>query len=815
MKLRLIVSALLAALLLTGCNSGTPAETTAPADTTAAETQPAPTDIVLVGEGAPAYTILRGDNAPQKELECSLFLRKYLEKCGVKTKIVTDWEKNPVSEYEIVVGNTLRAEADGLTIRATDVGEEGYFIKAVGSRVYIGGGSAASIQKGVEYFLTEFFGYSGDPETASAASSVAVAGDFEYIVRQQYPISAVLVDGRDLREFVITWDKKLGDYSGKNSAENVQSKIYKSTGIWMEIVKPDEAGDSPVVLLSGEKADQDGFFTVTVKDGDLVMTTDLSGGIDRGFNQFFKRTIQSAEGEIRMDKNYKFEENIGSYVLYSEFGAKGDGKTNDIAAIIKAHEYANANNLEVRGDEGAVYYISKADKGAVVKTSVDWTGCSFIIDDSGVGAGSERNVAIFNVNGTKDSYKLEITDELKTIAKGQQKLPLTLPERSMIKLTEAGTKLYIRQGNNQNSGSDQTDILIADTDGTLDPAAPILWNYKNVTSIEVRPIDDTVLTLKGGTFTTIANQAPTASTYYKRGIQINRSNVVVDGLVHYVEGELEEHGAPYSGILVINNCADITVKNCTFTAHRGYRWQKPTGWVTQGSYDISPASVVNLTFENCTQTTDILDTKYWGLMGSNFCKNITLKNCTFSRFDAHQGVANVTIIGCTLGHQCLNAIGSGLLHVEDSTLYGSSFINLRSDYGSTWEGDLLIRNCTWIPNKGNGTGEGVALIGGKYDGFWNFGYECFMPKNITIEGLHVKEGRTNSTYKGIYLLGNITSAWTSEAYEKKVAAEGYPYHVTEKITISGFTSEAGKKWMLSQNKFMYRNVEVVDLDAAN
>ncbi len=50
---------------------------------------------------------------------------------------------------------------------------------------------------------------------------------------------------------------------------------------------------------------------------------------------------------------------------YSDFGAKGDGRTNDIEALIRAHEYANERGVPVRGDEGAVYYISRVEAGAV------------------------------------------------------------------------------------------------------------------------------------------------------------------------------------------------------------------------------------------------------------------------------------------------------------------------------------------------------------------------------------------------------------------------------------------------------------------
>ena len=36
------------------------------------------------------------------------------------------------------------------------------------------------------------------------------------------------------------------------------------------------------------------------------------------------------------------------FITYERFGARGDGKTDDIDAIIAAHEYANEHNLPVR-----------------------------------------------------------------------------------------------------------------------------------------------------------------------------------------------------------------------------------------------------------------------------------------------------------------------------------------------------------------------------------------------------------------------------------------------------------------------------------
>ena len=48
------------------------------------------------------------------------------------------------------------------------------------------------------------------------------------------------------------------------------------------------------------------------------------------------------------------------FVTYLEFGAVGDGKTNDFAAIKRAHDYANENNIPVKIENKAGKMHSKS-----------------------------------------------------------------------------------------------------------------------------------------------------------------------------------------------------------------------------------------------------------------------------------------------------------------------------------------------------------------------------------------------------------------------------------------------------------------------
>jgi hypothetical protein len=481
-------------------------------------------------------------------------------------------------------------------------------------------------------------------------------------------------------------------------------------------------------------------------------------------------------------------------VRYSDFGVKGDGKTDDIDAIAATHEFANEYGLPVRADEGASYYISGKKRTAVIRTDTDFGSASFIIDDTEV---QDRNQPVFLISSGLEPFKPEGITSLK---RNQKKINITLPATCLITVTDSHVKRYIRFGANQNNGSSQTDIFAVDKYGNVDMNAPIIWDFDQVTDISVLPIDETTLTLKGGRFTTIANKAESKYTYYSRNIAIRRSNVLVDGLEHRITGE-GDHGAPYGGFINIGDCAYVTVRNTTLTGHKTYETIGSAGvTVSMGTYDISINRALNVSFMNCSQTNDINDSRYWGILGSNYCKNLLYDHCTFSRFDAHMGVANATIRNSTLGHQGINAIGSGTFLVENSTIHSRSLINLRSDYGSTWQGEFIIRNCVFAPSGGKSGS--INLIGGSYSGKHDFGYTCYMPEKITIENLRIDDSRLPADYTGPVIFANFNPEMTSDSYQEK-----YPYVISREVVLRNVTVASGKILRISDNTYMFRNVK--------
>ena len=98
----------------------------------------------------------------------------------------------------------------------------------------------------------------------------------------------------------------------------------------------------------------------------------------------------------------KFKAN--GLVRYSDFGARGDGKTDDIDAIAATHAFANQHGLSVKADEGATYYIGGKNRTAVIRTDTDFGTAAFIIDDTDV---QNRNAHVFLVSSSLKPFRPE------------------------------------------------------------------------------------------------------------------------------------------------------------------------------------------------------------------------------------------------------------------------------------------------------------------------------------------------------------------------------------------------------------------------
>ncbi len=603
-------------------------------------------------------------------------------------------------------------------------------------------------------------------------------GNYEspYIVR---PLGEISVNGVSLDEYSVVAPYCAHSALYSNAVQTLCNALYKACG--QKIAATENAVEKAFII--DEALNDTDSFSLKVENGNIYITGSSRVGISRGITAFADEVLLNAQGSYDFKDGYKFIKTFSDYVTYEDFGAVGDGKTDDFEAIVKTHEYANTNGLSVFANETATYYIGGASKTACIMTDTDWSTARFIIDDTEV---ENRGAWIFNIAPSQG--RINITDRVSPLKSDAKNIGTPLEDKSLVVLTDSNVKRYIRKGANQNSGSNQADVILVEENGSISQETPLIWDFDSITDATAYPIDTETLTVKGGRFTTLANAAAAEYNYYARGVLVGRSNAVIDGIYHDIKNE-GKTGAPYSAFISLSYCVDVTVKNCTFTGHKKYSTIGSAGTsVSMGTYDISATMVVNGRFVNCNQTNDITDNDYWGIAGTNYCKNLVYDGCALSRFDAHQGVLNATVINCVFGHHGIKLIGSGTALIENTTVISNSFIELRSDYGSTWNGELIIRNCKFYP-----TSIFRHIISAKNSEDHNFGYTCYLPQRIEVDGLYVHRIGTN------YLFTRVNSKHNSDSYDAE-----YPIAPVQEISVKNFSSLLFGELFVSKNKAIFK-----------
>ena len=486
--------------------------------------------------------------------------------------------------------------------------------------------------------------------------------------------------------------------------------------------------------------------------------------------------------------------NEQKYVTYEQFGAVGDGVADDMPAIVACHKFANEKKLPVRANDNATYYIGGKDLTAVIRTDVNWGNAHFIIDDREI---ENIKQVCFSVVGDGERF----APEIKSLNCGQKKVDFPHEGSVFVSVSDESRRVYIRKGLNMDNGRAASDCFVVDAYGNV--TGDINWDYDSITGAYAVSADDEPIVIEGGIFTTIANRQPSFYNYHLRNIRISRSHVTVRGLTHYITGE-GETGAPYNGFLCPEFCYDVTLRDCLLTPHLTYRTESkvPGEMVSMGSYDLSIGAVVGVKLINIRQTIDITDRRYWGLMGSNFSKNFYMEGCEMSRYDAHMGVTNCRIKNCRLGHMGTNLIGFGECIIENTTFISSRAVSLRHDYGATFRGRLVMKNCTWIPTDRNGKAS-AEIINAKNEGDHDFGYECAMPYEIVIDGLTIDDRDVVSENLVYYVLPDYDPDFS--------ANKPYPYVTPLSVFLRRISSVTGREIRVLCHPEQYPGLENVKI----
>lgn len=501
-----------------------------------------------------------------------------------------------------------------------------------------------------------------------------------------------------------------------------------------------------------------------------------------------ERSNNNVVNEYSNIKPHIDAETCVKYVTYEDFET-GSSETEDCYQKIKeAHEYANLNNYEVRATS-KVYNIYKLNdtEPILIKTNTNWNNAKFIIHDENIKDFKAKDYPIFKI-ASNDVNKI-ITDQnvLKEIKlnRNTNKLKALAGYGDCICIAYNEDKIQYIRYNYENSGISQRDTFKIDNYGNI--LNDIQWDFNEVTKIMLIPIPKEQIVVENGIFqTNLPNDPYEQETgYFNRNIVCNRSNTMIKNIKHTVNNN-DYIGGPYFGFIRLSYVADIELIDCELFSHK---------YKSKSSYDLILEYTVNTNIEN-VKSNDIEDSSRWGIIGTNYTKDITYKNCELNRIDAHSGVHNLTIENSTLGKYGITVVGSGNLNLNNvTTLSPSTLVYLRDDYGSTWNGTINIKNC----NMAKAINPQIVTFYTNFDSNnqpHNYGYDLHLP-NITIDGLTINDSNNISAkYPDICIFDNNAVRTGTDNGDVR-----NNYILPQNINIKNYQTTSGRKIKLFSTKF--------------
>ena len=710
-------------------------------------------DVVLLEKGKAYFNFVVADGYTSDVNRTVDTLISDLAKLGVATKRVFD-NKDTITACEVLVG-TVQTRGEQYMLDHHVYGYEGFAIKVIDGRVIILGGSEEALIDAVAEFKKTILGIK---KTTKVLTDVTMTAEQNIEqIQDDYDIQSVTVAGNDLRDYVIVARSSVS--AEITAARAVQDLLYKKIGMWLPIVNEEGEYDKVIFLnLSTPKTcSSDKGFILQIKEGDIRVDCGFANKIEEATLAFFITEItNSNDPNPSFNNNFKYEKVDYKNLYYKDFGAEGDGYTDDFFALMACHDQANAYGHTVNAESGATYYLGEGSgySSITVQTDTNWNGCKFIFDDSTIAApecdpatgkqisGSmgdpEYYTPIFSISNSKSTVHYGASNTpIKSLYEGATNIGFAPGYEAIIKPYNSNIYHFIRWGLNQNSGSAQNEVIHVDAEGNIDPMTPVQWNYDVITKLSIVNAEEEPITINGGDnrqthVETKFNGAPSFYTYYKRNIQITRSNVTIKNIRHTIIEE-GETGAPYTGFIYIADANNVNVDGCEFQCPKGYRTIGSAGEsVGMGTYEICAATSTNILWSNCTQSNLYKEDGSMqsdGMMGTNYCKNLMFDNMVVCSFDAHCGTYNASLRNSTCEH--LNFIGEGTIILENMNILANpagNAIVLRSDYGSTWQGDLIIKGL----NMKYYSRTSFSVVNAQWVNHF-FGYQTYLPENIYLE----------------------------------------------------------------------------------
>ncbi len=118
---------------------------------------------------------------------------------------------------------------------------------------------------------------------------------------------------------------------------------------------------------------------------------------------------------------------------------------------------------------------------------------------------------------------------------------------------------------------------------------------------------------------------------------------------------------------------------------------------------------------------------------------------------------------------------------------------------------MVIRNCRWIPSAGRTTTP--QMFGTRNDGQHDFGYPCFMPREVTIDGLYVDDSNHPNDYQGLYYFSD-----PGGPRQQDPASAPFPYAHCQTLRVTKLTTASGKEPRICSDPRLAKSITLIKGD---
>ncbi|AUR89758.1 pectate lyase superfamily protein [Vibrio phage 1.132.O._10N.222.49.F8] len=419
----------------------------------------------------------------------------------------------------------------------------------------------------------------------------------------------------------------------------------------------------------------------------------------------------------------RLDDRFADVVNVKDFGAAGDGVTDDTAAIQASFTSSNGRRVCA---EGEFFVSSEIQTNGV---PFDFSQATLIMSGSGIGNGG----TCLRINEPNTQV---ISNVSSTITKGQgfnDDFRVYGYSSIGIETTE------VAYNRNDGSTSNKTDILVS-TNGYF-RATPALYDISTPMTLTIRPMDIPVIECQLPTFA--FKDAPVAEV--QACVVVERNNVtLVGGACSARDLAITEGRQILRAFARGDFCANLTCRDFkTALSSLDFCYQV----VTMASY--------KLNVDSC------YDISGWALVDGNFMRDTLVTNCTGTRIGNHAMAHNFTAMDCAITEKGIAVSGEGRLVLHNITfgiMEGNlgEIIRSRADYGQAWNGDIDI-NGIHVTNTSETVGSiTLCKMYASFEGE-DLTADAHAGRDINISNVMVENYATSQVSMVVY---NIASNFT-------------------------------------------------------